>query len=294
VNLTVEAVKAVQRGFHIFPVEDFGKTPHTTTPPYTIKWSQVATNDLQKVLRLWSQWPEANIGVACKPSRLLVVDADIPKREYALKGTRWEYLHDALGPLVDGESVYGEVVERYGEGANWGDVSATYSVTTGSGGAHYYYWWPDGVQASQASIVKGVLDIRCNGGENGGYVLGEGSTTAAGSYVRSSRDTRILDAPHWLVELCKERVRPERPEAPQYERGGSVNYGGLVDSVAYAIEGNRNNALLWAARSMCSDGASEEECQEVLGEAARAAGLTPHETRDTIRSAFRLQRSKGT
>jgi hypothetical protein len=294
-NLTVEAVKAVQRGFHVFPVEDFGKTPHTTTPPYTIKWSDVATNDLQKVMRLWGQWPEANIGVACKPSGLLVVDCDIPKRDYALKGTRWEYLHDALGPLVDGETVFDQVIDRYGGGANFGELSATYSVTTGSGGVHYYYWWPDGIQASQASLVKGVLDIRCNGGERGGYVLGEGSCTTKGSYVRSSSGTSIMDAPAWLVELCRERTKPARPAAQaEYERGGSLNYAGLVDSVMYAQEGNRNNCLLWAARAMCSDGASIEDAFNLLGEAAAAAGLTGVETRDTIRSAFRLQKAKGT
>jgi hypothetical protein len=32
---------------------------------------------------------------------------------------------------------------------------------------------------------------------------------------------------------------------------------------------------------------------EVLGEAARTAGLTEVETRDTIRSAYRLQGNKG-
>lgn len=291
-NTIIDAVRAAQRGFHIFPVEDFGKTPHTTTPPYTIRWSEVATNDIPTIIKLWNQWPEANIGVACKPSGLLVVDCDIPKREYALKGTRWEYLHDALGPLVDGETVYDQVIDRYGGGANFGDMSATYCVTTGSGGAHYYYWWPDGVQASQASLVKGILDIRCNGGERGGYVLGEGSCTMAGGYVRSSRTTEIMDAPPWLVELCKERPKYSRAAAREYEKGGSLNFGGLVDTVMYAVEGNRNNALLYCARAMCSDGASMEEAMALLGEAAAAAGLTETETRDTIRSAYRLQGMK--
>jgi hypothetical protein len=290
VKLLPDAVKAVQKGFHIFPVEDFGKTPHTTTPPYTIKWSDVATNDLNVVLRLWNQWPEANVGVACKPSGLLVVDCDIPKTQYALSKTKLAYMHEAFGPLVDGESVFNEVCHRYG--GDWAEVESTYCVSTGSGGLHYYFRWPSWLQASQASIVKGVLDIRCNGGERGGYVLGEGSETTKGPYVRRSKGVDVLDAPDWLVELCKERARPSQPAASPYEKGGSVNYGGLAESVAYAQEGNRNNCLLWAARSMCSDGATQEEAMEVLGEAARTAGLTEIETRDTIRSAYRLQGNK--
>lgn len=289
-SMLPDAVRAVQRGFHIFPVQDGEKTPHITTPPYTLKWSEVATNDLATVIRLWTQWPLANIGVACKPSGVLVVDCDIPKQEYALAKTKLAYMHEAYGPLVDGDSVFNELCHRYG--GDWDADSATYCVATGSGGLHYVYRWPAWLQASQASIVKGVLDIRCNGGDRGGYVLGEGSETAKGPYVRKSRTTDILDAPGWLVELCKERARVA-PAASPYEKGGSVNYGGLAEAVAYAPEGNRNNCLLWAARSMCSDGASQEECLDVLGEAARTAGLTELEIRDTIRSSYRLQGNKG-
>lgn len=289
-----DAVKAVQRGFHIFPVQDGMKTPHFTTEPYTIKWSDVATNDLATVIKLWTQWPLSNIGVACKNSGILVVDCDIPKQEYALvkAAPKLAYMHDVYGPLVDGDSVFNEVCHRYG--GDWDEVQSTYAVATGSGGIHYYYRWPAWLQASQASIVKGVLDIRCNGGERGGYVLGEGSETAKGPYVRRSKGVDILDAPGWLVELCKERTRTAPSGGSPYEKGGSVNYGGLVDTVAYAVEGNRNNALLYCARAMCSDGASLEEAQTILGEAARTAGLTELETRDTIRSAFRLQGNKGT
>lgn len=289
--MLAHAVRAIQRGLWVFPVQDGEKTPHVTTPPYTLRWSEVATNDLATVVKLWTQWPMANVGVACKPSGILVVDCDIAKREYVLTKTKLAYMHDVYGPMVDGESVFNEVCHRYG--GDWDEIESTYVVSTGSGGKHYYLRWPPWIQASQASLVQGVLDIRCNGGEKGGYVLGEGSETAKGSYVRYSRGLTLLDAPDWIIAMCRERARPTRPNtASPYEKGGSLNYGGLVDSVAYAGEGNRNNALLWAARAMCSDGATEEEAQDILGEAAATAGLTEIETRDTIRSAFRLQRMK--
>lgn len=297
--MITHALQAIRFGFHIFPVQDGEKTPHVTTAPYTLKWSECATNDRGRVVRMWTRWPNANIGVACKPSGLLVVDCDIAQHSYQLLGkccdkhpvapADWQRLHERLGPMVDGERVFDAVNQCYGQGMLWKDLTNTYTVTTGSGGRHFYYRWPDGVQASQASIVKGILDIRGNGGTRGGYVLGEGSHTSKGDYVRGP-NVRIAPAPEWLVKVCREPPPAPRPE---YERPmGCTNYSGLQDRVVYAPEGNRNNCLLWAARAMCADGASQELALEVLGEAAIAAGLTAIEARDTIKSAYRLQGMK--
>jgi hypothetical protein len=43
---------------------------------------------------------------------------------------------------------------------------------------------------------------------------------------------------------------------------------------------------------MYSDGAPQDEALDLLGDAARAAGLGELEIRDTIRSAYRLQQHK--
>lgn len=301
-KMTGDAVKHAMAGLHVFPVEPMEKTPARLYPdrskedaPWTIKWSECATRDVGRVIDMWTRNPEANIGVACKPSGLLVVDCDRPKRAYQLRGTPYEHLHDILGPLVDGESVYDQVCQRFG--GDWTEASDTYQVATGSGGRHFYYRWPYGVQSSQASIVKGILDIRGNGGERGGYVLGGGSETTSGTYVAVGDLANIAPAPTWLVALCREQTHAPRNVQPRssrdaYDRPTALSYRGLVDAVMYAQEGNRNNALLWAARQMCTEEVSEDECQEALGEAARIAGLTALETRDTIRSAYRLQKGK--
>jgi hypothetical protein len=291
-----DAVKAVQRGFSVFPVEPYTKTPIRLYPdrpredaPWTIRWSEHVTNDLNTVAQMWSWCPEANVGIAAKQSGLLIVDCDIPKKEYQLKDTDYAYLHDLIGPLVDGETVYDQVCQRMG--GNWAEAEDTYQVATGSGGLHYYYWWPDGVQASQGSIVKGILDIRCNGGEKGGYVLGAGSETDKGSYVaRNSKAVRRT--PDWLVELCKEQPRPVKPSRPAYAQPRNSNFGGLVDSVRTAGEGNRNAALFWAVRAMVSDKATLEEIEDLLGPAAQDVGLSDSEIRDSIRSGIRAQQRK--
>ncbi|WP_432112765.1 bifunctional DNA primase/polymerase [Streptomyces sp. S1] len=298
------AAQAVSRGFHIFPCNPAGtenpekpgelieKWPHLlrSGKPYKVKWGDVATNDMTQILRWWTHSPEANIGVACKPSGILVVDCDIPKKPGLLRDTPWGYLHETLGPLVDGSDVLREMCSRYGD--DYARFERTYRVCTASLGLHLYFRWPAGVQASQASPVPGLLDIRCNGGSKGGYVLAAGSMTYKGSYV-AENNLPIADAPPWLVELCREKPKLKPPRA-MFSHAGHASYSGLVESVRLAQEGNRNNCLLWAARSMCEDGATEEECVDLLVPAALECGLDGGERQAlaTIRSAFRLQGAK--
>lgn len=303
-NLLGDAARAVSRGFHIFPCNPVGtpdpddpgksveKQAHLIRPgkPYKIRWGDVATNDMQKVVEWWTYSPEANIGVACRHSGLIVVDCDMPKREYQLAGTPWEYMHDKLGPLVDGADVLREMCGRFGD--SYERLERTYRVCTGSLGLHLYFWWPRDVQASQSSPVPGLLDVRCNAGSKGGYVLGAGSQTLKGPYVEEN-NLPIAEAPQWLVEMCREQPKPARVK-PLFSNASGGGYSGLVNSVRYAQEGNRNNCLLWAARSMCEDGASEEECIEMLVPAALECGLDGGERQalSTIRSAYRLQGAK--
>lgn len=302
-NLLGDAVRAVNRGLWLFPCNPSGtvnpenetefidKQPHLLRPgaPYKIRWGETATNDLNQIVQMWTWSPEANLGVACLQSNILVVDCDIPKVEGQLNGTDYEYLHGLLNsPLIDGETVYDAVCQKYG--GNWEECMDTYSVATGSGGLHLYYRWPLGVQASQGSIVKGILDIRCNGGTKGGYVLGAGSETTKGAYVQRNNKP-IRPAPQWLVELCTERPRPVRPKT-NYSQPRNSNFGGLTDAIKTAVQGNRNAALFWAVRAMYGDGAKEQEIEDLLGPAATEVGLSDSEIRDTIRSGCRLQAHK--
>lgn len=302
------ALKALSDGFTIFPTEPNAKTPiriYQDRPkedaPWTVRWSEVATNDIDTVVRWWTYAPEANVGIACKPSGLLVVDCDQPKREGLLNGTPYAYLHDLLGPLVDGEVLFDAVAQRLGGPGAIAEAFDTYSVQTGSGGLHLYYRWPDGVQSTQDSIVKGVLDVRGNGGERGGYVLGAGSATSSatgtGRYA-VVRDCHIRPAPGWLVSLCRERPRIQARRSdsggPFKRPAGAGNFAGLRRQVATALEGNRSNALYWAARAMCNDGATQEQCEALLVDAYLECGGDGGErqARQSIASAYRAQKRK--
>lgn len=283
------ALAAIQRGFWIFPVARNDKIPHRLAG----SWGETATNDINQVVHFWTQVdPMANVGIACKPSQLLVIDLDKAKEDWNLRGTEWEYLHQAYGARVHGEALFDEMRFKL-EGDGCGNMPETYETMTGSGGVHIYYRWPASwPKTSQASPVKGVVDVRGNGGQYGGYVLAEGSQTAAGAYEEYHSGGVALPPP-WIRQLVVEKPPPPKIQRPRgLMQPGVISWSGLVDSVRNAGEGNRNNALLWAARAMYSDKASLEIAKDTLGPAAREAGLHDFEIERTIESGYRAQQQK--
>lgn len=265
------AAQAVARGWHTFPVAPGGKTPMPG-----VKWGQAANNLMPVTLAWWTRWPNANIGIACKPSGLLVVDCDKPK-----SGTTDPT--DGVDRLI---ALYADI------GGNTVELFDTYSVRTGSGGLHLYYRWPEGVPASQSPLAP-LVDIRGSGGEHGGYVLAAGSVTDKGPYT-VEYDRTVANCPPTLVQLIREKARkpPPVPRAatrPATTPGGE-RHGGLVRIVADSPEGNRNAALHWAACCMRDDGAPVETAITTLGPPAEQAGLAYREIEATVRSAYRNQR----
>lgn len=284
------ALAAQQRGFHIFPVAAGQKVPHRAAG----SWGETATNNLASILSFWQNVdPNANVGIACKPSQLLVVDLDQAKEDWNLQKTEWAYLHEVYGPRVSGEDLFDEMAFKGADSRKHTEYQETYRIRTGSGGLHLYYHWPaHWPKISQASPVKGVVDVRGNGGQYGGYVLGPGSVTDSGDYKVECGLSMTLP-PDWVRKLVAEKPPAPKIRKPQgLRQPGAISWSGLVDSVKNAGEGNRNNALLWAARAMCTDGASEQDCKDTLGPAAESAGLGSFEIERTIESAYRIQRHK--
>jgi hypothetical protein len=292
------ALEAQAKGFHIFPVEPGDKLParlyqerDPKDAPWRLKWGDAATNDVNKIVEWWTYAPMCNIGIACKPSGLFVVDCDRPKENDLLKGTPWERPGD--GPRVDGEVAFFRVAERYGREDAW-QAFDTYQVATGSGGRHFYYRWPTAVQSSQESPVKGLLDVRGNGGEKGGYVLGAGSITPKGRYeADTSCPEEVAPAPDWLVALCKYR-EPYRPPKPPFRQPRVFAVHGLLETVRNAPDGNLNNAMFWAARAACNDGFPIEETVKLLADEYVQLGGNGgyRQAEATIRSAYRAQERK--
>lgn len=289
------ASDALQRGWHIFPTEPFDKQPafDVDNPGWRLKWGEVATNDVGQIVKWWTgPYLNSNVGVSCKLSGLLVVDCDIPKKSVykILTDTPYQSLLDEYVGVVEGYDVFRAMCLR--SGGDWERTRKTLTVATGSGGCHFYYRWPPEVKASQASLMRDILDVRCNGGKDGGYVLGPGSRTQKGFYAIED-ELPIIDCPDWLIERCREKPRqaaaPARSGRFAQPSAHAGHYEGLLDKVRYMPEGNRNFVLYWAARTMAEEGVPLHTALEWLVPAAEIAGLHHTDSAATIRSGYRAQ-----
>lgn len=165
------------RGWHVFPIR-----AKTKDRPL-VKWGHEATDDAAVIRRWWSRWPNANIGVACGPSGLCVLDLDQKNgKDGRAQLDALELLHGAL--------------------------PRTLTARTPTGGTHLYL---DGEAASTADKLARGVDTR----SSGGYVVAPGSETAAGAYSWLDK-APVAAAPPWVAALAGApgREREARADAP--------------------------------------------------------------------------------
>jgi Bifunctional DNA primase/polymerase, N-terminal len=167
ITLGEAAVAYARRGWHVFPLAPRGKTPTTKRGLHD------ASCDPGLTEARWAENPRANIGGACGPSRLLVVDVD--SQEAARAWSELSLLH--------------------------GRQPRTLTAVTGRG-FHFYF---DGQGRSSASRIAPGVDTR----GAGGYVILPPSIHRSGAAYRwLDPDADLLPIPSWLLELL-ERGRPE-------------------------------------------------------------------------------------
>ena len=132
------ALELAERGWPVFPVKPKQKIPRIK------EWQKVATIDPNIVRGWWTQWPNANVGIATgEGSNLVVLDVDVKDGKCG---------DESLAEL-----------ER-----QLGDLPTTVEVVTGTGGRHIYFIYPNNSEIrNSASQLGPGLDVR---GE-GGYVV---------------------------------------------------------------------------------------------------------------------------
>ncbi|MGI5436467.1 bifunctional DNA primase/polymerase [Streptomyces shenzhenensis] len=275
------ALEAAERGWHVFPLRPGGKPPAlhgekscTRTGECAgghRKWEQRATTDPDRIRAAWSRAP-FNVGIACGPSGLVVVDLDTPE-------------HKGSSDAPCGAATFRALCERAGHA-----VPTTYRVRTASGGEHLYFTAPDGVRLSNtAGTVADSVDTRAWGG----YVVAAGSITPAGRYeALCGPETASL--PVWLQTILQPAPKP--PQAPstaitgQSRRYADVALASEARNVASAQVGNREAALFRAARALGRFVAwgdlPRHVVEQALQEGGEAAGLPASECRSTLRSAL--------
>ena len=166
------AISLAEGGFRVFRLRPNEKVPLAKG------WQDEATDDLERVARLWDANPDANIGIATGEG-LVVVDVDQKNGK-------------------DGD-------ESIRFAAESSDL-AGYRVTTPSGGYPLYFRSEQRV-GNRTSILTGV-DIRADGG----YVVGPGSRIDSRSYALV--DGRIATAPGWLLGLLAMHQRDLEAQGP--------------------------------------------------------------------------------
>lgn len=235
------ALDAAARGWHVHPLRPGSKAPALhgeTACPRTgdcasghRKWEQRATTYPDRIRQAWTARP-FNVGIACGPSGLVVIDLDRPKPTDE-KDT------------PDGAANLRALCERAGQA-----VPDTYRVRTASGGEHWYFTAPDGVRLSNtAGTIAPLVDTRARGG----YVVAAGSITPAGPYEAVGAPV-VAPLPAWLLTILKPAPKPAQAPsvsvAVRSRRYADVALANEAHNVATAVDGTRHTTLLRAARAL--------------------------------------------
>lgn len=288
-TLLDSALTLARHGMHVFPLQ-----PGSKIPALRRDWETRATTDPERVRRCWSQGPY-NIGVACGPSGLLVVDCDTPKPETPPAPEPF----DQPG-VNEGADVLALLAERYAEPFPW----HAYTVTTGRGGLHLYFRQPAGEPLrNTAGRLGWLIDTR----GAGGYVVGPGSVVNGNTY-RGCGEIAPAPLPDWLARLLtapKQRPATTPPRQPRPPAGGPRQPGAYAAKVLReelatilgAKPGTRNNTLNKAAfnlgRHTARGTVPEDLARDTLAFAVTRLGGDLTKSEATARRSFEDGLQKG-
>jgi hypothetical protein len=259
------ALAAAARGWPVFPLIPGGKRPAITG------WPNQATVDAD-VLAVWWRDRPYNVGIACGPAGLLVVDLDGP---------------------------HGRA--RFAELAADAEPMRTFTVATPSGGEHRYYRIAPGVLApSTVARLGAQIDTR----GTGGYVVGPGSVR---STVHGRRHYRVIDrAPPAVLPNCITAPLQRGPRVslqmrrPMHSAYGQAAVAGECARVRRARTGTRNSTVLQAAvrlgRLVGAGVLDQQHVQEQLRAASTVhcgtAGFTTAEAERAIANGLRYGQAR--
>jgi hypothetical protein len=287
-GLQAAALAAAEVGWHVFPC-----APGSKRPALKDNWQDLATTDPDRIRCWWGRQPY-NIGIACGPSGLVVIDLDAegPSRDHPSRDN----------PSRDGTASLESLCHAHGQRYPGG----TYTVDTPSGGCHLYFTAPATPVRNSAGRAGPLIDIRADGG----YVVGAGSRIGERAYAaRGDFLPLTLPFPAWIARLL--RGDPEPPQAPRPPPPAGTTPGDVPPSppggtatrayalaalreetrrVADARPGTRNDTLNRAAFSLGQLVAARLlpplPVMTALADAAACAGLPDDEARRTIRSGM--------
>lgn len=210
------ALEYARRGWPVFPCRPGGKEPLIRD------WPHEASTDPRRITAWWNRWPDANIGVVTgERSGVLALDVDHPPALAELEAAR-------------------------------GELPATRTHATGSGGMHYLFSYPDTGERfgnSSGDLPEG-LDVR---GE-GGYIVAPPSTTTRP--YETLDELPLAPVPEWMLEALGE------PQRAASGRGNRHSPAPIDQGAGGPIPQGRRNWTLY--RRGCSLRARSHDHAEIL------------------------------
>jgi hypothetical protein len=194
------ALSYAARGWRVLPVEPRGKRP--LTPHGHLD----ATTDEATIRALWARWPDANVGIACAASGLVVLD-------------------------VDGEHGRDLLTQAFPHG-----LPTTLRARTGrEGGEHLYFAAPEGVRFPRALIDDDTAaEIK-----HKGYVVAPPSVHPSGRAYEWITPEAVAPAPAALMR----RRGPQSAPAVPVLRATSAAGVGLAAQIKDVIQRDPPGAL---------------------------------------------------
>ena len=237
------ALSLAERGWHVFPCVPGGKRPALRG-----SWQDHATTEPARI-RVWWSRAAYNIGIACGPSGLVVIDLDIHHGEQPGDPT-----------AATGANVLTGLCEQHGQPY----PLPTYAVDTPSGGTHLYYAAPDGRVRNSAGRLGLLIDVRADGG----YVIGAGSRIGERAYTVWDERAPI-PMPPWIADLLE-----RKPPPAEAGLAVPVPVTGGAQGTAYAMAALRDEARLVATARPGTRNDTLNRAAFSLGQLV-AAGLLP-------------------
>ncbi len=276
--LPFAARTAAGRGWHVFPLIPADKRPAVS------QWEQRSTTEAARIARCWAAGPY-NVGIACGPSRLVVVDLDTPKTPDDTPPADW-----AREGVHDGMDVFATLCEQHGQPL----PTDTFTVRTGRGGTHLYFTAPTGTELRNTG---GKLGWKVDTRAVGGYVVGPGSVVNGRTY-NVVHDAPPAPLPVWLAALLTPPpLPPQRPVAVALDasdrRGAYLK--AAVESEIRRVQDSAPNehnqdlyrAALALGQLVAGGELTEANVYAYLTPAAEQVGQTAREIPRTIASGIR-------
>ena len=289
-SLKAAALAHAKNGFYVIPLVENSKRPLISD------WQNRATTNSLQIDSWWTEHPNANIGIACEVSNLIVIDLDTSKG--AVPPSSWKEFG-----VKNGEDVFREICKKAGDA----QLFETYSVKTPSGGKHLYFY-DQNIAIKQGTEVNGWWRVDTR--SKGGYIVAEGSrliNSANGvtdHYRSIGNHSVVLNFPTWLRDELSSKPIRESVIASSSNSASSVSsdpkfsleFAEQVLSERCTLirntpEGRRNQSLIkhatYIGKIIGMGSLDERKASESLLEAATLSGLTKFESVNAIKAGIK-------